>query len=349
MVQVSSCLASPTNFDMNRISLLFLLFTITGCENLLINEEVTNDQLNNFRIYWNDFDRHYPAFVVRGIHWDSIRQESISSINTGLSEAGFFEMMKDITLNFQDAHVELKTPGQQVNFDNRNPEDAYSVQLISNYLRRLNLAGRVIHYGFIEGHNIGYILIPTFSSNLTLADFDKIDLVLAHLSTTDGIIIDIRSNGGGAYAHQKAVASRFIDTAFVYMQSRIRNGPGHNDFDEAIEDIISPKGNFQYVKPIVLLTNAQTASAAEIFSLTLKGLDHISIIGDITAKAFSNSVWRELPNGWSYRMSINLISDRNGTTYEGVGIIPDETILISAADSTNGIDTQLERAIELLQ
>ncbi len=83
--------------------------------------------------------------------------------------------------------------------------------------------------------------------------------------------------------------------------------------------------------------------------MTLKGLEHVSVVGDTTAGGLGNNVWRELVNGWNYRMTISLTTDKNGISFEGTGIPPDEVVWISKADSVAGTDTQIEMAIELIR
>ncbi|WP_187696590.1 S41 family peptidase [Xanthovirga aplysinae] len=334
---------------MNRILLPFVFITLTACENFLIKEEPPNNQLNNFEIFWNDFDQHYSGFIVRDINWDSVRQASIAKIETGLSEKEFFEMMKNITLYFKDGHVGLKTSYERVFYDSSNPNSINFIQSFSAYIENFKHVNEAISYGTIKSENIGYIKISTFTPTLSLSDFEVIDKVLSNLSTTEGIIVDLRSNSGGEFAHHHAVLSRFIDKQLVSMKLQSRNGPNHDDFGPYIEGVISPQGPYQYVNPVVILTNRRTASASELFTMALKDLENITVIGDTTAGSIGYFIGRELPNGWVYSITTALTSDRNGISYEGMGIPPDEVVWISKADSINGIDTQLEKAIDWLE
>ena len=75
----------------------------------------------------------------------------------------------------------------------------------------------------------------------------------------------------------------------------------------------------------------------------------MTIIGDTTAGGFGTSVYRELPNGWSYRMTTSLISEPDGTTYEGQGIPPDIVQYLTPVDVRANVDSQLNRAIDFLR
>ncbi|MEL6562505.1 MAG: S41 family peptidase [Bacteroidota bacterium] len=334
---------------MKGVFLVVILLLFVSCENLLVNDEPVNTQEENFDLFWDDFNLNYAGFSARGIQWQEIKVDSESRINSRLSNQEFFELLSEITLGLEDIHVELRGVGRQVHFDSSNPLSVNQIASLDGYLNDVTDINEAISYGFVEGSNIGYISINTFSSRFPVSVFRKIDEAVAAISDTDGLILDIRSNSGGAAANFKTAASRFVNDSFTYASAQLRNGPESNDFADPIGDKIAPEGPLQYTKPIILLTNRKSASAAEIFAMTLKDLTYVTIVGDTTAGGFGNSVWRELPNGWSYRMTITLISDKNGVSYEGIGIPPDEVIYISRQDSIDNRDPQIERAIELLK
>ena len=58
---------------MKRITLiLLLLVALPGCKKLFLGEDEPNDPVNNFELFWQDFDQHYGLFQARGWDWDSI-------------------------------------------------------------------------------------------------------------------------------------------------------------------------------------------------------------------------------------------------------------------------------------
>ena len=334
---------------MKRLLQTILFLAFFGCENIVVNDQPDNTQRNNFEIYWNDFDQNYAAFTVRNINWDSIYLSSIEQISSGLTEDEFREMMAMISLSFKDIHVELITPQKKILYDSKNPNSANGLRSIGSYLRSITEEGQVLKYATVRNQNIGYIQIPTFSGSISESEFKRIDQVLAALKDTDGIIVDIRNNQGGNLLSQEIVASRFVDKSFIYFRNRLRNGPNHNDFAAPFEETITPDGAIQYLKPVVILTNRKSASAAEAFAMTLRKMGNITLVGDTTAAGLGINIRRELPNGWSYRMTIGLVSDSDDISYEGIGVPPDEVVFISKQDSLMSMDKQLSRAIELLQ
>jgi len=302
---------------MRMLLFTILIFGCVACENALVNEELSVDQAAIFIQLWEDYDRNYSGFTVRDIEWNSVRSESLDQINTGLSQPEFFDLLGDVLLNFEDIHSELTdASGRIIRYIPENPRSLNHIGPFENYLETVMRINQTFTYGIISNENIGYIHIPSFSSSISLQEFEQIDQIIQNLEDIQGLIIDLRNNSGGEASNQKAIAKRFIDQSFVYIRSQFRNGPDHDDFDEPIEDVISPQESVQFIGPIVVLTNRACASATEILIMTLATQDHVAIVGDTTSGGLGLNTWRELPNGWNYRMTITLTSNNEGISFE---------------------------------
>jgi C-terminal processing protease CtpA/Prc len=123
--------------------------------------------------------------------------------------------------------------------------------------------------------------------------------------------------------------------------------------------MIIPAGT-RYTKPILLLTNKNSVSAAEHFTLALRTQEeHVTHAGITTCGAFSPREERPMINGWYYSISGWKVTGMDETIYEGIGIIPSVEISRSVEltnDEDDGkkwyrlqdTDTQLERALKYL-
>ena len=198
--------------------------------------------------------------------------------------------------------------------------------------------------GIIQNH-IGYLFIPGFSGSVK--DWERdIDAVLEQLRNTSGIIIDLRQNSGGLRKLSKVIMSRFIETTQVYGYEEFRNGPNRSDFTSPRELKIEPAGTRQYINPIVLLVGRNTGSAAEKIVLALRERPHVTVVGSPTAGAFGATKRGQLPNGWTYQLTISKFVSVDGISYEGIGIPPD--IAASFSDASPTDDPVLEAGIEVL-
>ena len=158
-------------------------------------------------------------------------------------------------------------------------------------------------------------------------------------------LFDVRGNRGGLTGNVTRISGRFCAENKVYAVSYTKNGAGKNDFGTGVELEIKKNGSWQYTKPVILLTNAQTMSAGEEFSMAMCSQPHVTQVGNHTCGVFSLALERCLANGWRYSVSVQKVTAPDGTTPEGHGIIPaSENLILNPSASE---DLQMQRAISL--
>lgn len=81
----------------------------------------------------------------------------------------------------------------------------------------------------IFDNNIGYIRYESFSDGVGEGNLDE---VLYYLQICNGLIIDVRDNGGGNLTNSTRIASRFTEEKTLTGYIKHKTGPGHNDFSE---------------------------------------------------------------------------------------------------------------------
>ncbi len=175
------------------------------------------------------------------------------------------------------------------------------------------------------------------------------DQIVADLGDTKGLILDLRDNGGGEDEAGRLITSYFTDAETHYMKVRYKEGLGEDDFSEVFEWHIAQGRETLYTKPLVMLTNRYTISAGETFGFALKTLPQLMHVGDTTTGAFSDTVERELPNRWLYRVPVAEVLDGAGVSWEGLGLIPDQVVKNTIADLEAGNDKMLEAAVAVLE
>ncbi len=339
---------------MNRLflpSLLLLLLSFTGCQRLILGEDEANDPENNFEIFWKDFDRHYGLFTVRGWDWDSIYTEFRPQVNAQTTDEELFEVYRQMVEYLDDSHTFVYWPGRD--FFSGNSEDDERIEaefslplILDRHLEVIDSSSEEGYvYGQLRGRNVGYLYL----AGIEMEDLSFGDKLLTDLGQNDALIIDLRNNSGGDDGVGAALAGRFADRTGLVYTVQERNGPEHDDFAPTTEYFLRPQGPVQYEKPVIVLTDNITVSAAEVMLIYLKALPQVTQIGTATSGDYSDTGMRRfLPNGFQYQYSIMKFLLPDGTSLDGVGSIPDIEIRNSAEDIAAGNDLVLERAFRFL-
>ena len=327
------------------VLLVPLLFT-AGCEKAFIEEDPQDTPVNVFNELWHTLDEKYAFFAYKNISWDSVYQVHRPHVHNDMSDEALFEVCADLLYSLKDGHVNLYTP-----FDfSRNwswiydyPEN-FSLNLVERYY-----LGR--DYRITAGmwnkqiRGIGYIYYGSFMSQVEEED---IDYVLEQFKDLPGIVFDIRNNGGGSLSNAQRLASRFADEERTVGYRMFKNGPGWADFSDPLGIGVKPKGDYQFTKPVVLLTNRSSYSAANDFAMRMKAFPHVTLMGDRTGGGGGLPIYSELPNGWRYRFSSTMTYDISGHNIEH-GIQPDVLVDMDSTDMNRGKDTILEKAIAFIK
>jgi C-terminal processing protease CtpA/Prc len=110
------------------------------------------------------------------------------------------------------------------------------------------------------------------------------------------------------------------------------------------------KGKSRYNKPIYILANERTFSAASVLVSVLKGLPNIKIVGVNTDGSSGNSESFRLPNSnLRGKISTMVSYQKNGTILDGIGTKPDIEIERSLEQIFLKEDYQLKRLLEIVR
>ncbi|MEL7529836.1 MAG: S41 family peptidase [Bacteroidota bacterium] len=335
---------------------LCLLVLCSACREVLLGEAVPNTVLNSYEVFVEDFEQHYGLLQVKNVNWPALAAQYRAPLVDNATEAGLFEALTGLITELDDSHLFLESPTHDPTFfsggisgrlDRQNYQD-FDLNLVqTKYVSHIDSVKDIIYYGSLEG-NIGYIHLPQIYDEPSFFE-EYMQQVINDLKDTKGIIIDIRDNNGGEDESSKMIASFFADQRRLYMISRYKTGPGPDDFEEPREWYVSPYSGERYAKPVVLLSNRFSISAAESFSFAMKSFPQVIQVGDTTTGAFSDVVTRELPNGWLYGVSVGDYRNADNVNLESIGIAPEIVIVNTKQDLAAGDDKMLERAMEELK
>ncbi|MEL7448468.1 MAG: S41 family peptidase, partial [Pseudomonadota bacterium] len=305
---------------------------------------------DRFDTLWSDFDQNYSFFTLKAIDWDDARNRYRTQLDASSTDAELFAILSDMLLELEDPHVRLDTPlgtssytGWYDRFPTNFDESVVTATYLGGSAMMSPQAGML--FGRIDA-DIGYVRVHSLGGSGHGEDFD---FILSQLGSVRGIIVDLRSNGGGNDQNGAAIAARFADTSRLYRRVRFRDGPGHDDFGPFIDSFIEPGGAQSFSGPVCVLTNRGTVSSAESLVLAFSVLPNAESFGDFTAGGSANPEQRQWSNGWSYTVSRWIEYRPDGSTFEGVGLEPDVRVDISDADAAALQDTILDAAMASLQ
>lgn len=320
---------------------------LTGCNDV---PEYDNNNLGNFDALWTVLDQRYCFFEQKQVNWDSIGAVYRPRAEKALTRKALFEICSAMLDELRDGHVNLSAPFATSYYRkwwSDYPEN-YSERLIEEHYFNFTYSQLAnVSYGILS-NNIGYIRYPSFSVAL---GHGNIDYILNDLRLCNGLVFDIRSNGGGDLTNVELWVQHFITSRLKAGSIVHKTGPGHNDFSEPFDYYYEPleKGHILWSKPVAILTDRSTFSAANNFVAVMKQLPNVIIVGATTGGGSGIPFSSELPNGWGVRFSSSSILDYEGQVTE-MGIEPTEgcAVNLDPADALNGHDTILDAACRKL-
>jgi carboxyl-terminal processing protease len=202
--------------------------------------------------------------------------------------------------------------------------------------------------------NIAYLKIDWFVDD---AGLTKLKENFAAASAADGLIIDIRENGGGNDDNSHDLVKVLADKPFrgsiwrtVDYRAAWRswNRPiGWHRSGAA--PVFQPDPALHYAKPVAVLIGARTYSAAEDFLVSFISTGRGKLVGETTGGSTGNPMLLKLPGGGMAFICTKDDAFYDGRGFEGVGIDPDIRVAPTIADIRAGRDPALARAVALLK
>lgn len=323
--------------------------------------DFSQDPYTNYDKLWEIVDRNYCYFdlkLPRDTTWRMLYDKHRRDLRPGMSTDSLFLVMTELLSELRDGHVNLSSVfdfGRYWHWRD-NSKQTYSYDLTDRYLgENYHIAGLLSYKGldYPEGRDqsipVAYIRVASFNGALS---HSNVTAALNRLKSFDGLILDIRNNGGGQVTASDLLSRHFMQSRRLAGYISHKRGPGHQDFSAKREMWIEPlTSGTIWLKPVVVLVNSGVYSAANDFALRMKGLPHVRLIGQRTGGGGGLPISAELPNGWGVRLSSTRTYDAKGADVE-MGIDPD--ILLEALPeeirlTSLGEDPYIEYAAKYLQ
>ena len=221
---------------------------------------------------------------------------------------------------------------------------------------------------------IGYLALNTFSDGSVV---DTFHTYRHQLAGCEGLIIDLRENGGGNSAYGYTILRHFTRTPLLtpawYSPEHI---PAYEAFGQYYDrhpvmdttsalarkslaayrgqrwyrnesDTLLPADTV-YDMPVVVLVSTVTASSAENFLVVADTLAHFTYVGEPSFGSTGQPLLLDLPGGGRARICTKRNTYPDGRDYVGLGVQVDVPVQSSGEDYLGGRDVVLERGVEVL-
>lgn len=171
-----------------------------------------------------------------------------------------------------------------------------------------------------------------------------------------GLILDVRGNPGGDLIDLNFLLGNLINEPLHIGYSQYKRGYGRLEYTNWIGAYINPNNTNIPDIPIVVLADRNSASLSEGLVLSVQAMPKGIFLGETTWGALGPLIDHEIYIGGSFEVE-NFMKVRTSTCkvksidhmiYESVGIYPDVFVPHSIAAYSEGVDIQLEKALELL-
>lgn len=172
-------------------------------------------------------------------------------------------------------------------------------------------------------------------------------------SGAKNLIIDLRDNSGGGFEQAVKTAELFIPKDQTIVTTKDREGK--------TQSLTSSKGLLKKDTKIVILTNKETSSGAELFTGALQDQSEAKVVGETTLGKWNAQMVDTLPNGFAIKYTVKSFQTPKGHSYQGVGLKPDVEVALPQGSETRELwadvdltkrlesDTQLRAARQLIR
>jgi len=191
-----------------------------------------------------------------------------------------------------------------------------------------------------DGRTIGYFHF----TNWFLPMMQPINEAVDRMRGSDGMVIDLRGNTGGAAAMVMGVAGHFFAERTDLGAQRLRESTVKY---VAMPQRIGASGKLvnPFAGPVAVLIDETTGSASEVFAGGMQSAGRVRVFGDTSAGAVLPARTTKLPNGDALLHAVGDFETAQGVLLEGRGVIPDEPVPLTRADLLAERDAALEAAI----
>ena len=212
---------------------------------------------------------------------------------------------------------------------------------------------RDVEFRLLPG-SVGYLALNSFGSEAVTAAFDSL---FPAILKTDGLVIDVRRNGGGDSSVGFGILGCLTDSAFAVFASKAplyspnarSMGRSGLRWEGEPHGTWPTRGPRVYRGPVVVLAGPRTGSSAEDFCVAFDLMHRGEIVGAPTNGSTGQPLRVPLPGGGSLRVCTRHCLYPDGREFVGVGVLPTLPVSETVRDLRAGRDVVLEAGLERIR
>ncbi len=186
-----------------------------------------------------------------------------------------------------------------------------------------------------EDHKLGYIRLRVFGENSGV----EVEKALQDVfdNGAEGVILDLRNNGGGYITSAVNVVSRFVESGQLVVSVQARSQSDKRYFS---------RPNLRTAFPMVLLINEYSASASEITSAALKDYERAVLVGTTSFGKGSVQKILTLQDKSAVKITIAHYLTPEGKDINKIGVDPDIEIVSKSVEFNSEDDDQYQEGLK---
>jgi carboxyl-terminal processing protease len=216
-----------------------------------------------------------------------------------------------------------------------NATDPHAVELTREAMPASEVRGRIV------GSGVGYVRVAALGPNAPALVKTQVAELVKNGATT--LVIDVRRTSNGSVDQGIALARLFVKTGTLALRERTGN---------VRDTIAAAAGDGAITQPAVVLIDAGTSGAAELFASAMSGNQRADLVGEHTIGRAAVQRLVKLPDGTGLWLSTARYLTPGGTPLHEKGLEP--TVTVDAPEAVEfgqqppAGDPILDKAIERL-
>ena len=190
--------------------------------------------------------------------------------------------------------------------------------------------------------NVGYVQVVEFTDSTAKQFSARVDELINQGAAA--LIFDMRNNGGGTITSVTEMLDKLLPEGEIVSAT----------YKDGTTKVLAKSNADEIDLPMVVLTNENTASAAELFTQALRDYGKAQSVGETTYGKGTMQAVKKLNDGSAVNVTIAYYLPPSGVSYDRIGIQPDyevtltEEMKANLANLDETTDPQLKKALEVV-